>query len=285
MGKGGAGVKDDDLLKKLADQYVQTTGKIYHHENAAITPTPTPKMDAKMKAVRRRQKWKAHSHIFAGIAATVAAAIIMVVFLPNMLTTNNRTDLNDHFMPAASPADAMPAPQAAAPPMYDLAVVEEAIADEVAQVLPDFGAATGGAGNIYAAGEAAAEADDMEWAFGEHDADTESLYPISSSARQQRITDLTPPQGWQITHTGLYDYETIIHLINEEQNLVIVTITPASEESCFAGFVPIQINHVPAFYQSDSAPFILTYVLDGMQFTLTTTYDYKDLIVLAYYWI
>jgi len=278
-------VKDDDLLKKLANQYVQTTGEIYHHENAAITPTPTPKMDAKMSAARRRKKWKAHSHIFAGIAATVVAAIMMVVFLPNMLTTNNRADTNDHFMPAASPADAMPAPQAAAPPMYDLAVAEEAVVDEVAQALPDFGAAAGGAGNIYAAGEVAEEADDIAWSFGEYDADTESLHPISPSARQQRIMDLAPPQGWQITHTGFYDYETIIHLISEEQNLVIVTITPAFEENYFTDLMPIQINHVPAFYQSESEPFVLIYELDGMQFTLTTTYDYNDLLVLAYYWI
>jgi len=275
-------MKSEAFLKNLAKQYVNETGEMYKHENAVISPAPTPRMDGKMWAARRRQKWKAHRHIFMSIAASIVMLVVVgIAFLPEILQDNapmpaNESIANDaamNFGAATGAADgvsptpppAPPATEAAPPPAADIA--DDTIVWHQAEV---------------------PEEDDllnMDFALPE---DGEWEPPaIAAPAMPPGIAQisLTPPPGWQIVYTDFDGNMTIFHLEGAAQNRVIVMAATPPEENDFSQFFPVLINDTWAHMRIESTHSVLIYQLDGVQFTLTTAYDYQDLITLAHSWI
>jgi len=267
-------ILNDDFLKKLAKEYVIKTGEIYKSENAAITPAPTPTMDAKMKAAHRRNKngiskFTAHKKFSKRAIVSVAASIVVLVvvgvaLLPEFLnhTENEVSDFyfaNDAAMPAPV-ADMAGADDAAPmePPVTTMPSAPE-VAAEVEQDMPDFWDN---------------EEVEMDLAF--------QLAPAPAGAGQ---VSLAPPPGWQILHIDFDGDMTIFHLEGEAQNLVVVTAATPPTENDFSDFFPVLINDTWAHMRIESTHSVLIYQLDGVQFTLTTAYSYQYLIGLAQNWV
>ena len=274
-------MKSEEFLKNLAKQYVKETGEMYKRENADISPAPTLRMDGKMWAARRRQKWKTHRHIIMSVAASIVVLVVVgIAFLPEILQENasmftNESIANDaaiNYGTAAGGTDgALSAPaapsapsatEAAPPPAADIAddsmVWRQATSDEYA-------AQDGTQSWDLAAGQAAEPATPPR--FG--------LAQIS----------LPPPPGWQIIYTDFDGDMAIFHLEGAAQNRVVVLAAAPPEENDFSQFFPVLINDTWAYMRIESTHSVLIYQLDGVQFTLTTAYDYHDLIMLTQHWI
>ena len=273
-------MKSEAFLKNLAKQYVNETGEIYKRENAAISPAPTPRMDGKMWAARRRQKWKTHRHIFMSIAASIVVLVVVgIAILPEILTTprianESVTDDAQFFgtgnvagAPPAPATEATPPPPAMlAPPVADTpdeatAWRQVAVPDEDDLLNTDFALAEEADGGLLA--EAA---------------------PAMPPGIAQ--ISLTPPPGWHIVYTDFDGDMTIFHLEGAAQNrVVVIATTPPPEANDFSQFFPVLINDTWAHMRIESTHSVLIYQLDGVQFTLTTAYDYQDLITLAHSWV
>lgn len=111
---------DEQSWQKLAKQYVKEAGEKYLLENDGLAQSPTPALDAKITAARRRQKWQRHRLTFMGVAASVIVIIIAgIAFLPEVLREYAPTaDMLQPSAPMAAggiPATAQPAPMPAAP--------------------------------------------------------------------------------------------------------------------------------------------------------------------------
>jgi len=79
-------MKNEEFLAKLAKQYVKEAGEKYKLENDELAQSPTSGMDAKIKAVRRRQIWQTHRLTFMGVAASIIVIILAgIAFLPDIL--------------------------------------------------------------------------------------------------------------------------------------------------------------------------------------------------------
>ncbi|MCL2285533.1 MAG: hypothetical protein FWC32_04120 [Firmicutes bacterium] len=282
-------VKNEKFLQDLAKQYVKKAGEIYKQDNDAIIPAPTPGLDGKMRAARHRQKWQSHRRAFMSVAASIVVLVIAgIAFLPQFLT-NFGTDGTANFatesvMPGAEAPAALPAPQAAAPP-----VVAEAAPMEDGMDDPAADAAVDGSWNLavdvavddsFGLGIAEEEREFSRW---------EAAVPVEPPAVNQRRAlaqiSLPPPPGWQIIYTDFDGDMVIFHLEGNAQNLVIVTAIIPPAENDFSEFFPVLINETWAYMRIESTHSVLIYQLDGIQFSLTTTYDYNDLITLAHNWV
>jgi len=279
-------IKDDNFLKALAKQYVKDTGQIYINENAAIHPAPTQSMDAKMRAARNRQKWQVRRRAIMGVAASVVILIIMgITFLPEILRNNLQHSAPEFTAENMAPAVADNATGAAGVPAPDIPAV---------QALPP---APEAVFEIMEAEADAVDADDMfAWSTpppGDVAADiayetiTEETEMYLQAAPVPNIAQisLSPPPGWQIIYTDFDGEMIIFHLQGAAQNLVVVTAALPPEENDFLDFFPVLINETIAFMRIESTHSVLIYEANGVQFTLTTAYDYYDLITLAHNWV
>ena len=81
---------------------------------------------------------------------------------------------------------------------------------------------------------------------------------------------------------------TIFHLESVTQGAVVVTafipIVPL-EEMDTLGYIPVSIRYTQGFLRVMDTHSVLIYEHDDIRFVLTTPYDYRDLIVLAYHWV
>ena len=271
-------MKSEAFLRNLAKQYVSETGEVYKRENASISPAPTPRMDGKMWAARRRQKWKMHRRTIMSIAASIVVLVVVgIAFLPEVMRDNASTPVNDSaenemYFGAATggalpsePATPSLTPAPPAPPVTDT-VDETRVWRQV--TVPD-------------------EDDllNMDFALAE---DGECEIPAEATpAMPPGIAQisLTPPPGWHIVYTDFDGDITIFHLEGAAQNRVVVIAASPPEESDFSQFFPVLINDTWAYMRLESTHSVLIYQLDGVQFTLTTAYDYQDLIILAHSWV
>ena len=283
-------VKNEKFLQDLAKQYVKETGETYILENDAIIPEPTPGLDGKMRAARRRQKWQTHRRAFMSVAASIVVLVIAgIAFLPQFLrdygTDGTANFITESAMPGAEAPAAPPAPQAAAPPMVaEAAPMEDGMDDPAAA-----DAAVDGSWNLavdvaaeesFGLGITVEEPEFRAWDF------TLPAEPPATSRRQALAQiSLPPPPGWQIIYTDFDGDMVIFHLEGDAQNLVIVTAIIPPAENDFSEFFPVLINETWAYMRIESTHSVLIYQLDGIQFTLTTAYDYNDLITLAHNWV
>ena len=279
-------MKSEAFLKNLAKQYVSETGEIYKRENAEISPAPTPRMDGKMWAARRRQKWKAHRHILMSVAASVIVLVVVgIAFLPEILQNNEPTHTNEsiandtalHFAAGTGSADgAFPAPTAPAAPPVTEAAPPPAADDSLAM--------RQGTSDEYGTQYGA-----QNWDLAVAEEAETTVSPETGMAALPRFglaqISLTPPPGWQIVYTDFDGDMTIFHLEGAAQNRVVVLASLPPEENDFSQFFPVLINDTWAHMRIESTHSVLIYQLDGVQFTLTTAYDYQDLITLAHSWI
>jgi len=260
---------NDDFLKNLAKEYVMEIGEIYKKENAAITPAPTPALDAKMKAARRRKNLtigsgfaaqrKINKRFFVSIAASVVILVIGITFLPEIF---NHTDSEaEHLYFTEDVAASQPVPDS------DDAAFEQF---PVAPMPPSM--------------EMAAEAAEPE--FWDSDYDEMDMVAPAPSLPMAGHVSLTPPPGWQILYVDFDGDMAIFHLEGEAQNLVVVTAaTLPPAENDFSDFLPVLINDTWAYMRIESTHSVLIYQLDGVQFTLTTVYSYHYLMELARNWV
>ena len=96
---------------------------------------------------------------------------------------------------------------------------------------------------------------------------------------------LTAPPGWEIYDSHQDGDMSIFHLRNQENARVVVTTTPPPPNRNFDAFIPVRINDTPGFMQVAGTHSVLIFDRDGMEFTLTTPYDYNDLLFLGESWL
>ncbi|MCL2399652.1 MAG: hypothetical protein FWC91_07925 [Defluviitaleaceae bacterium] len=99
------------------------------------------------------------------------------------------------------------------------------------------------------------------------------------------FVSLSAPEGWQIIYTDHDGDVTIFHLESRFGGTVVVSAGLPIYDLTGSAFWPVFIQDVPAYLLVESTHSILIYEQDGFQFVLTTPYDYRDLIMLAGYWL
>jgi len=119
---------------------------------------------------------------------------------------------------------------------------------------------------------------DDDWASAPTamDSEPQAIMPVS----------LPQPEGWNIVYIDHDGDLTIFHIEGHGTNMaVIVTAGSPLDADAFEDFRRIEIAGTVAHLRTTQSHSILAYEQDGVQWILTTPYDYNDLIALAEYWL
>ena len=246
----------EDFLKTLATRYMQETGEEYRRELAALEKEkqPLPGLDGKMDRALRREKLRKRRIVWGAAAACLALLIVGVT--PRLWQGDglgHMTGAPAPAAPGASPDIATGAPAALEP--FPNMVMEAPAAPEF---LPD-----------------------TRWAI-------EALPPTTEETADEpgrKPVSLTAPEGWRIVYADQDGDMTIFRLESAMGSTVAVSVAPSGAPSDYDGFRPMQIRDTQAHLLAASDHSALIYEKDNLQFTLTTSYDYRDLLSLAAYWL
>ena len=255
---------NEDFWKTLATQYAQETGEEYLRELAVLEQEglPVPGLDDKTGRALRREKFRKRRVAWGAAAACLA--LLAVVVTNNMWPGDGPGRMTD--APAAIPAPAAPAP------LPDMAMGAPA----APAPLPDMAA------DAPAAAEALDALPNMTWGM---EAQPPGPRAAAGEIDRHHLLSLTAPEGWQVVHISRDGDMTFFRLESATGNTVAVSTAPSGAPADYDGFRPIQIGGTQAYLLAASDYSILIYEQDNLQFTLTTPYDYRDLLALASYWL
>jgi len=267
-------MNSENFLQNIAKQYVKTTGETLIAENAAIEFTATSSLDAKFKVARRRRFWNTHRSMITGVAASIVVLVSVGAFVLPYFFANNYGFTNES---AATPA---------LPPAADTAAGGMAVEDDTAmwdgsfymrEVEAEEELRLGAAQTVPAEPAPSFPAIDPELVPEMADQSDE----IFGVRRQVAQVSLAMPEGWAIAYTD-YDGDMVIfHLEGTAGNSVVVMAQLPPDQPDFSNFFSVLINDTWGYMQIESTHSVLIYEQDGVLFTLTTAYDYNDLIFLA----
>jgi len=236
----------DKFFTDIARQYVKTTGQDLLVENSTIELTATPTLDFKVKGKKRRRY---NTAAFGLVASIIILVGVGLAVWPQLGFDHNLEQVAESAQAPANQATTAPAPDAPAEWSNNNDVFFGLAPEPAPALLP----------------ELAAEAE-------------EDMIARGSAIR----ASLTPPTGWIIAETDHDGDMVIFHLEGEYGNRVVVMAERPSSVLDFSNFIPVLINDTYGFMQIESTHSVLIYQHDGVLFTLTTAYDYSDLIVLAH---
>ncbi|MCL2215956.1 MAG: hypothetical protein FWB91_02930 [Defluviitaleaceae bacterium] len=278
---------DEDFLKNLAVQYVQEKGEEYQRERIDLENSEDPLhgLDAKMSAALARKKTAPRTVWRGRRIVSIAASVALIIFAATMFffQSDNFSRADGYVAPSAGapvtampPAPASPPAPGAPPPGAMLPAPETEAPDEmVAPAMPPpvMDAApppTVGAGQEYQWDTDRATGDDV-WAGGtwEDTIAEAGMWPPSV------------PEGWRMIYA---DHSTAV-LESGGHTVITRTGLPADDYLPPDSYTRLDIAGTTAFLTEGPIQSILVFERDGQKFTLTTLYDYRDLISLAEYWL
>jgi hypothetical protein len=99
------------------------------------------------------------------------------------------------------------------------------------------------------------------------------------------LVSLTAPDGWQILYVDFDGDTAIYHLQSDYGNRVAVLANEPKDNTEYDDFMEIFINGQPAYMRVESTYSVLFFDMDGVRLTLSTEFEYEDLIALAEFWI
>ena len=302
-------MNNEQFLKTIAKQYVAEVGERHITENAALAVMPTPALDAKVKAARRRAFF-ARSRILVSVAASIAvAAIVWFGLLPA-----NSPEIVHNYSTLATPQAGMPA--AALPPVEEAAPGaappvatgwampdhqhaaqmpwnerEERNMDFYFRQMPELGGGIVEEDSLEVrAGVADSELSPEFGLFGapampnlppERGEDYGMGPEASRDVQEIELWYFTPPQGWVMVEQS--NNAAIFHRQDDENTVVraIVSTTPLRHD--LYSFTPIIIFDTTVYLLAGDGHSILIYYYDELRFTLTTTADYLYLFEFVTY--
>ena len=86
------------------------------------------------------------------------------------------------------------------------------------------------------------------------------------------------PYGYDVTGVDYDNAKTIYHILNDTNNQIVLTTEKTSLDIDLAYYQEIRINGVRVFGMVKNDYSLITYEQDGLIYTLTSRYNYKDLI-------
>ena len=285
-------MKNDELLQKMAKEYVEQDGENLLNENSEIDNAPTPALDVKMKTALSQKSWFMRYRARISVAASLLVLFAVgLTFLPSVL----RNDISlDTTIPPGGGAQPSVIPDTGAA-LWGATTTQPSADAEMGFVmppgaLPEDAPDRGGQTSppqlqlvppyemprpIVPASPPHLEL--RETAVGEQQYSSsvdEDMFGISQ-------VYITAPTGWRITLSGIIDGTSMALFENYTQNLVRVVISLIPESTILSGFTPMEINGVTAYLQIESSHSMLIYEYDNLQVILTTQANYRYMITIA----
>lgn len=105
--------------------------------------------------------------------------------------------------------------------------------------------------------------------------------PHSTPAISAELLSARLPYGYEITEVDYDKEKTIFHIINDTNNEIVLTMEEAAGQIAKNAFQEIVVNNTPVYGLVKKDYSVITYEKDDILYTLTSKYNYKDLIEIS----
>lgn len=262
---------NDDLYKKLADDYTARYGQELLNEMAYLEQFPgvtisEMNVDRRVRKYLSAKKRKRYMPIVATLAACFVLAFIFII--PTLLGYDiNFLDINDESIRVPDVAHEAPAPEAPAPAAEAPAPAEEPTDD--ADIDFDF-----------------AHDDDESALVMEEPPSEEPMPPAPDDMPAPDMYAIIPltvslPDGFTQTDFDIDQGISIYFIEDRYRDDVVITLKRADMPANMSNMTQINLGGLTAFGIQTDAFSLLTFSRDGVLYTLTSQYDINTLIRLG----